>query len=72
MINEALAQFEASEGYFIGVNASVTPVSVGASAQITSDAANTPCLASCCRIRVDGLSYFEWSQGYPLGALARS
>ena len=42
MTDEALARFEASEGWSAGVDANVTLVSVGATAQMTTDTAQQP------------------------------
>jgi lipid-binding SYLF domain-containing protein len=42
MTDEALARFEASEGWSVGADASVTLVSVGANAQMTSETAQQP------------------------------
>jgi lipid-binding SYLF domain-containing protein len=42
MTDEALARFEANEGWSIGADASVTLVTVGANAQISTDTAQQP------------------------------
>lgn len=42
MTDEALARFESSEGWSAGVDATVTLISVGASAQATTDTAQQP------------------------------
>jgi lipid-binding SYLF domain-containing protein len=42
MTDEALRRFEASEGWSVGADASVTLVSVGANAQMTSETAQQP------------------------------
>lgn len=42
MTDDALARFEASEGWSVGADASVTLVSVGANAQMTSETAQQP------------------------------
>lgn len=42
MTDEALARFEASEGWSAGVDATVTLISVGATAQVTTDTAQQP------------------------------
>ncbi len=42
MTDEALARFESSEGWSAGVDANVTLISVGASAQATTDTAQQP------------------------------
>ncbi len=42
MTDDALARFEASEGWSVGADANVTLVSVGANAQITTETAQQP------------------------------
>lgn len=42
MTDNALARFEASEGWSAGVDATVTLISVGATAQVTTDTAKQP------------------------------
>lgn len=42
MTDDALARFEASEGWSIGADANVTLISVGANAQISTDTAQQP------------------------------